>query len=387
MLSELNKRYGTATKVSTESHTAAPKGRVVPVFSNEDSELEFVEDTSPNEWIDSPDTSLAEIHEAGTLADNLEILAADTEVAPAVAVESFHRVFKAMVGEDLAPQKMISVEEFKGRNMSGRILARSIRSHVNTLRTAIVAALEDYSAEGGSKFGTMVENYRRSLSQLDGVEDEVHVADKIVKIDHTNIWKMFHKNGKFIKPDEITTEIQEIHKLLSELKSYAGQLSSVAARPEGDVGSLPNFSGKFMFNRTITIDNGQVRVSDADVPKPSKEYSGSDYAWIAGWSIFFGPLGLIGSLIFKKKTGSEAERNRGTQEMHAFINNVKKLNSEVSQLETMVAQVSKAMRTSKNASVKSGAAPFFELANVTMKQISELTYGAAQLFTKVKNAG
>lgn len=334
------------------------------------------------------DDPMVEVDQAELVAGQLDELATDVDgITTAPAMESYGRIYTQMVsnlGYTMPSQP--GLESFAKTRGGKRSLAKQIRTHASHLRRVAAMGLEDYVNSVDDKLKTLTDEYRTAIKELDSIKPNLDAPDEEVTVNEKSIWKMFHKDN-----DLITSPLTAIQEEEKNLRSLAGEVKRAVQRitsdtAEGDLFNSGDFN--FLFNRDLDLSGTKVKVNDRVVPKPSRSYSGSDYAWIAVWSIVFNVVGLVGGLLFKRATGEEKTKSkRSTQEMHVFVDTVKKMTTIVKGVDDDIAKL-KAYIEKKGdeaAGYKRDSSPVFQLAVFIVQQCTDLAKGSRLLFGKIAN--
>lgn len=330
---------------------------------------------------------VVEIEQANTVADQLDELATDVDAITHVnGMESYGRIYHQMVGNlgfDLPSQP--GLESFAKTHGGKRSLARQIRSHANHLRRVATLGLEDYVDSVDTRLESLTEEYRRAIKELDAIRPNLDVPDSDVEIDQKAIWKMFHVDGKLIKsPSVIGEEESNLRAMAANIRQAVNKI--IQDKAEGNL--LDSNSYEMLYNRNIKVGDKSVKVNDLGTPKADRAYSPTDIAWIVGWTIFFQLPGLIGSLIFKSKTGEEKTKStRSKQEMLMFVDTVKKFATIVKDVDDDIAKLKKYIDSQEDPSgYKKDSSPVFQLALFVVQQCTDLAKGSRVLFGKIANA-
>lgn len=373
----------------------------------------MIDNTLP-EWVETTDSTLDPIIESNVMADQLDQLAGDVDgVTTAASMESYRRIFGQMTESAGFPRtEGVALESFAPTKGGKRQLVKAIRDHAQLIRNCANVALEDFVDNADDSVGSTVASYKQALATLSGLQTDITVPDKPIKIDSQKIWAMFHMNGKSLKPTDFNKEVNAVDEIAGIVQKATTNVVSAMSKTENDknrelaentltklLGGSGN-GGKvladskeihLMFNTSVKVSDGRAKFTKHPVPTgKGGKMSGGDWGWLAFWGIFFGPLGLIGAGIYRAVNGGtggeHTERKDGQRQMHKFIDDVKTLAPIVDQMQKDIDQLSDAIKSApedKRALYKRSAAPVIELAAKTIEHITELTYGAKVLFEKI----
>lgn len=331
---------------------------------------------------------VAEIEQVETVASQLDELATDVDGIKTVSgMESYSRIYNQMVtnvGLQLPTQ--VSVESFSKTKGGKRSLARQIRKHADHLRRVAALGIEDFVDNVDDRLKNMTEEFRRSLKELEALRVDVDVPDEEVTINEKSIWKMMHVDNKLIKtPMYIQEEESNLKALADQVKKATAMI--MADNAEGKLFSTGNYD--FLYNRELQVGKSSIKIKDLGTPKAERAYSGSDYGWIAAWTLMFSVVGLVGALLFKSATGKEkTNSSRSKQEMMTFIDTVKKLSLVVKSVDDDIAKLTKYIESKgeEASGYKKDASPVFQLALFIVQQCTDLAKGSRVLFSKIANA-
>lgn len=380
------------------------KSNLMAQFSEKASIEEFIEGSLPTQVVNPVVTDvpvlevvedfggpiedpMVEVEQAETVAGQLDEIATDVDGVTTVSgMESYGRIYKQMVtnvGFQLPLQ--VSAENFTKTRGGKRALAKQIRGHANHLRRVAALGLEDYVDNVDGRLKSLTEEYKRAIKELDSIKPNLDVPDEEVTINEKGIWKMMHVDNKLIKsPLYIQEEEKNLKELADQVRQAVQKITSDNA--EGDLFYANEYD--FLYNRELELGSKKIKVNDLGTPKPERAYSGSDYAWIAAWTLTFQLVGLVGALLFKKATGEEKTKSqRSKQEMMTFVDTVKKLSIVVKSVDDDIAKLTKYIESKgeEAGGYKKDSSPVFQLALFIVQQCTDLAKGSRVLFGKIAN--
>lgn len=349
-------------------------------------------DNAPAEWIEVEDTSLEPIVDSVAVADTLDDLADDVDASTtAIAMESYRRLFTQvteLTGHPIQPG--VSLESFKLTKGGKKKLSTSIREHAATIRSCVNIALEDYVDSVDEKVANTIANYKQVIGDLNRLETSIDVPDTPIQIDHKQIWDMFFINDEAIDPTEIGLEVSAVKELAEIVSKGVSNLKTMSSGgAEGAALGGSEFV-QLMYNTDVKISNGRAKFEKQPTPKPSKEMAGKDWGWLVFWGILGGPVGLITAAIYRGIAGGngkeKTKKEQSKAQMQNMIRAIKGMSSVVTKLDQEVDTILKLVEAApeeNKASLKRAASPVLELASKTIAHVTEVSYGAKVLFSKL----
>lgn len=383
-------------------------------------------DNSVPEWIEQQDSQLDAIDEAEVVADELDNLAQDVDVATtAPAMESYRRIFSHITrGAGLPVAESVGLESFTQTRGGKRKLAKAIRDHAAMVRQGINIALEDFVDNSDSTLTKSVSDFKQTLGELDKIDRNLDAPTKGIKMNNQKLYEMFYRNGQVTGPDVIHFELEALKRLAGLLGKGVDEVVKEMDQSEGDksrdlaTNVLQGLFGRssssgnqrqgqlgLMFNTQVVVKGNRAKLVKNDVPPPEKSMSGGDWAWFAGWGVlgvvaaFTTGLGILApavamgaGAIHRSIAGKNGERDNTTasseKEMHEFIASVKKFGPIVAEIERDTSDLIKAVKAApenRQAQYKRAATPVIELGINLINHMTEVTHGAKILFEKISS--
>lgn len=328
-------------------------------------------DNSIIEVVETADTSLDDIVDSSIVAGNLDELADDVDgITTAVAMESYTRLFHQIC--DMSGHPTPSVESFKPTKGGVKRLAGAIRGHASMIRGCVKLSFEDYIGKVDESVGTSVSNYKQALGELNRINQDIHVPDGNVVINHKAVWTLFHMNGKLMDLRDFSKEVNGVKQLAEAVSSGKQRLQSGGEGNalEGDI------KVDLMSNTTATIKGGRVTFESKAAPAPDKSWSAGDWFWI----FVFSWAGLAYRLIKGGNGDEKTKKKQSIQAVHKVIDEMKKMAPLVEAMERDVQEIIKLC--GEDADKKRAASPVLELASKTIDHVTSVTYGAKKMFEK-----
>lgn len=360
-------------------------------------EASVAEAQGPEEWIVDTHQPLDEVRDSATLSGQLEDLTEVVEDAPLEAsVESYHWMLNTLIQNAGMPTtRGVALENFTHSSGGKKLLASSIRNYNSNLKRSINIALENYTDGYASTLSDVVSKYNEVNSSL---EKELNALSskkvkEVVKVDHKNIWKLFHVDGKFLESE--TDLILAANDISSIFKLCTGLIDDITATLKKsteenpatfDHITLPNKTYNLLSNQRFEVDRKGVHVTELRTPAPKPAYTAGDIGWIVGWSIIFSWVGLVLSLWLKKKTGFDTKKKRSSNEIKATLSNFVNIKKDVVKLNAAVEELAKALKADKtnvSSDAKRAAAPVLELSSAILSHATTCSYGFSTLIRQM----
>lgn len=344
---------------------------IPPTIVREGDPADFV-DNSITEVVDTIDTSLDPIVESTVVAENLDDLATDVDgVTSAVAMESFTRIFHQMC--DMSGHPVASIESYKPTKGGVKRLAKDIRAHADMIRGCVNLSFEEYVDKVDESIGTSVSNYKQALGELNRINQDIHVPDGEVVINHKAVWQLFHMNGELMDLRDFSKEVNGVKELTALVAKAKDRLKA------GGEGNAIEGSAevKLMNNTTVKVSNGRAVFNTESAPKPDKEWTGGDWFWV----LVFNWAGLVYRIIKGGSGDEKTKKEQSIQAIHKVIDEMKKMAPLVESLEKEAKAVMQI--AGDDADKKRAASPILELASKTIAHVTAVTYGAKKMFEKM----
>lgn len=334
-------------------------------------------DNTITEVIAQPELSLDPIIDSGIAADNLEVLANDVDgITTAPALEAYKRIFTHMSQMAGTPCS-VALEDFAATKGGVRKFAKTIRTHVELIRSCTSIALEDYIEKAEESVGSSLSDLQQVMKKLESVKADLDVPEGRVEVNHKSVWKLMHLDGKIIDMRNFGLEVKGIRELAELITKGKDKIVRAGEGDKNDKALDGNHTVKLMNNLTVTVKDGRVRFDHKDVGAPSKEWTGADFFWI----FVFNWFGLAYRII---KGGSGDERTKKEEcvkKVHGAIDELKKLGPVVAGIDKDIKTIKAAV--DKDDSLRSYAAPVLELADELSKHITSVSYGMMRVFAQL----
>lgn len=358
-------------------------------------------DTS-EDWVSLPENDAAEeileverTHTALTeLADRVDT------VRDQGSLEAYQWAFKALAGmTPVTERKNISLEGFSGTITKKSALSQAIRNEAAKLKTKLNVALESYAKDVREDHADSLHTYEQALRKLKATDTGIDKVPKgNVEVNHTRVFEMFMVKDQF-RGKEPLAAIKDETSRLERLVSTVGR---AVQRLSSDVGKLgeddklertsrdlpdTNAAIYLMFNRKVTIKEGQFDNETKKSRGPRKSYSWGQLGWIfLGGMIFQQAGSTLAKAFIGEKKDTEAKVSNSLTEIHKYIRAVEALDEliedltgHVEELVKLFDQVSEEQESALNRRI----VPIMELVGFIMKQAVDITKGTDSLFTKL----
>lgn len=355
---------------------------IPPVLETVDNVV--VDNTIP-EMLVQEETSLDPIIESVAVADTLDEMAGDVDASTtAIAMESYRRLFAQITSMSGHPiQEGVSLESFPVTKGGKKQLAKAIRDHAKTIRECVGVALEDYVDQVDQKIGHTMSNYKQALGELSHVQESEISTEKTIAVNHKQVWRLFHMNGKLMDLKDFHTEINSVKILADHVKKgKEAILKSVAGEAEGNALS-GNVEVQLMNNIEVKIEQGRAVFDAKEVPKPDRSWSVGDWFWI----FIFSWAGLAYRLIKGGSGDEKTKKKQSLQAIHKVVAEMKKMAPLVQGIEKDADEIVNAINAApaeKQSDLKRAASPVLELAVKTIQHVTEVTYGAKKMFNSAQ---
>ena len=346
------------------------------------------------DWVERPlNTGLERITE----------LAARVEYLEDLATKAYKARDKSLLAElrSVPLVKAISLEGVHGTITQKNIITVELTNQCDKVKAELDIALEAYIEDIQEDFEAKLKEYGKLYNKLRATDADIETpANTSVPVNHTRLYEMFHIKNEFFGKNPLSAVRKEevsLKRLVTSVNTGLDRISrSVKTLTKGDKldrknDDLPKIDALFlMFNRRVSLKDGQMEHSDKATGKPKKSFTWKQHLAIVIGSIFFKQAG--GTLVeaFMDKKDSTAKVENKLSEIHRFIRFVEGFEDIVADLDDIVSRTDKMFKETdeeNHSSLNRRIAPVMELAEFIMKQICDVTAGTDKLFSRLARKG
>lgn len=291
----------------------------------------------------------------------------------------------------------ISLEGHVGTITRKNVITKELKVVHEALTEELQTGLEDYVSDIREDISDGIKSYDKVLTKLKTTDADIESPDKkTVSVNHTQVYAMFHVKEEF-KGEKSLETIRKEDVNIQRMITVFGTAVSRIKRDVMDLGKdgklernakdLPNIERLFlMFNRRISILEGQLDHKDIKVGMPKKFMNWKQNLIIVLGAVLMGPFGRSAARSFQNPKGNSAKVENKLSDIHRFIRYVEGMEDNIDDLckhvDELVSLFSKVDESNKSA-LNRRAAPLMELAEFIIKHVTDITRGTDRLFSRL----